>query len=214
MTEVFPKAPIIEALLDIRAELPAKVSLTDLEGLHVPIRDGYPEKKPRKRWEGTIELKDAKEPLTTTEFQVDGYIFKSIDEKKVVQFRLDGFTFNRLRPYSRWDDMRHEARRLWDIYRGGVRPLRVTRLALRYINSIPIPSKSFDYDDYFTATPKVPQGLPQLLQHFFSRIVIPFPDRGITAVVIQTPSDKQDPVNTAIIVDIDVFAQVSLAPED
>ncbi len=214
MTEVFPKAPITEALIDIRAQLPESVSLADLENLHALIKAEYPDKKPRKRFEGKIEFKDEKEPIKTSHFQEDGYYFRAPDGKQVVQFRLDGFTFNRLRPYSRWEDLYQEARRLWDIYKTGVKPLLATQVAVRYVNSIEIPSKNFDYDDYFTTTPRIPQGLPQILQHFFTRTVIPFLDLGATAVVIQTPSGKQDPVNTAILLDIEVSAQVSLAPED
>lgn len=214
MPEVFPKAPITEALIDIRVKLPGNVSLADLDKLHASIKDKYPEKKPRQMWEGTFEIGNQKEPLQRTHFQVDGYAFITSDGKQVVQYRLDGFTFNRLRPYSRWEDMYPEARRLWDIYRTATNPLLVTRLAVRYINSIEIPLKTFDFDDYFTTAPKIPKQLPQGLQHFFTRVVIPFPDRGAVAVITQTPSGKQDPVNTAILLDIDVFADVNLSAED
>ena len=215
MTEVFPKAPITEALIDIKVQLPGTVSLTDLENLHTSIKDEYPDKKTRNRWEGALELRAGKEPLSTGQFQIDGYFFSTSDGKQVVQYRLDGFTFSRLHPYSRWEDVYREAARLWDIYKTGTKPLLATRLAARYINSIEIPSKSFDYDDYFTAAPKIPRGLPQILQHFFTRLVIPFPEQGVVAIIIQTPSDKQDPVNTAILLDIDVFAEVmNLSAED
>lgn len=214
MTEVFPKAPITEALIDIKVQLPGNVSLADLEDLHARVKDEYPGKKPRQVWEGAVQLKNQKEPLKTTHFGVDGYFFSTSDGRQVVQYRLDGFTFSRLRPYSKWEDVYAEARRLWDVYRTGTKPLLVTRLAVRYINSVEIPSKAFDFNDYFTSAPKIPEPLPQGLQHFFTRLVIPFPDRGAVAIVIQTPSDKQDPVNTAIIVDIGVYAEVSLTPED
>ena len=215
MTEVFPNPPITEALIDIRVQLPGNVSLADLENLHTQIKHGYPDKKTRNRWEGTLELKGEKEPLKTIRSQIDGYLFSTPDGKQVAQYRLDGFTFSRLRPYSQWEDVYREAARLWDIYRTETKPLLVTRLAVRYINSIEIPSKSFDYDDYFTAAPKIPQGLPQLLQHFFTRLVIPFPEQGAVAIVMQTPSDKQDPVNSATLLDIDVFAEVkNLSAED
>ncbi len=214
MPEVFPKAPITEALIDIRVQLPGNVSLTDLETLHKGIKAEYPDKKTRQMWEGTFEVRNEKEPLQTTDFRVDGYAFITSDGRQVVQYRLDGFTFSRLRPYSKWEEVHPEARRLWDIYRTATKPLLVTRLAVRYINAIEIPLKTFDYDDYFTAAPKIPEGLPQGLQHFFTRLVIPFPNRGAVAIVIQTPSGKQDPVNTAILLDIDVFEEVSLSPED
>jgi uncharacterized protein (TIGR04255 family) len=132
----------------------------------------------------------------------------------VAQFRLDGFSFSHLGHYSKWEDVSREAKKLWEIYRAGTKPVLVQRLATRYINSIAIPSKKFDYDDYFTAAPKIPQGLPQLLSHFFTRLVIPFPDHGATAIVVQTPAEKPDPVNTTVILDIDAFADVSLASND
>ena len=75
-------------------------------------------------------------------------------------------------------------------------------------------SKKFDYDNYFTGPPKVPQGLPQLLSHFFTRLVIPFPEHGVTAIVIQTPAERPDPVNTTLILDIDASVEVSLDSND
>ena len=212
MVEVFRNAPITEALIDIRAL--AGVTLTELEKLHSRIQDKYPEKRSRTMWEGAVRLEGEKQPITTTRHQVDGYFFTSSDGKQVAQFRLDGFSFSRLHPYSEWNKVYSEAKRLWDIYRANAKPALVNRLGTRYINSIVIPSKNFDYDDYFTAAPKIPQGLPQLLSHFFTRLVIPFPDQGATALVMQTPSVKPDPVNSTVILDIDVFAEVNLTSED
>lgn len=214
MAEVFPKAPITEALIDIRVELPEDATLSKLEKLHDLIKADYPGKKSRRRFEAQIEFKEEQQPLRRSTFQQDGYYFTSADGKRIVQYRLDGFGFNRLRPYSRWEDLRDEARKAWGIYAMNVNPLAVNRLAVRYINSIEIPFKSFDFDDYFTAIPKIPEGLPQALQHFFTQTMIPFSEQGVTAVVIQTPSGKQDPVSTAIILDIDVFMEKHLAPED
>ncbi len=214
MVEVFRNAPITEALIDIRTQLPETVSLTSLEKLHSAIQEEYPQKRIRVRWEGSVELKGEGEPIKTARREVDGYLFTSPDGRRVVQFRVDGFTFSRLRPYSRWDEIYGEAKRLWDIYRTGTKPVLVQRIATRYINSIEIPSKNFDYDDYFTAAPKIPPGLPQVLNHFFTRLVIPFLDQEATAIVIQTPSDKPDPMNSTVILDTDVFAEVSLASDD
>jgi len=214
MTEIFPKAPITEALIDIRVKLPGNISLTDLEKLHDHIKDEYPAKKTRTMWEGTFELRDEKDPLQKAQFQVDGYAFTSPDGRQVVQYRLDGFTFSRLRPYNRWEEVFAEAQRLWGIYMRGTKPLLVTRLALRYINSIEIPSKTLDYDDYLTAGPRIPPELPQSLVHFFTRLAIPFPDREAIAIITQTPLSTQDPINTVIILDIDVSKETSLSPED
>jgi uncharacterized protein (TIGR04255 family) len=214
MVEVFRNAPISEALIDIRTQLPETVSLSSLEKLHSAIESEYPQKRTRVMWEGSLQLRGEEEPIKTARRQVDGYLFASSDGRQVVQFRLDGFSFSRLRPYSEWKKVYGEAKRLWDIYRAETKPIVVQRLATRYINSIEIPSKEFDYDSYFTAVPKIPPGLPQMLSHFFTRLVIPFAARGATAIVIQTPAEKPDPVNTTVILDIDAFAEVSLESND
>jgi len=214
MAEIFPHAPITEALIEIRTQLPANVSAPDLENLHAQINTAYPGKKTRKRFEGRFEIKDDKGSVKTSGVQEDSYLFTSADGKQIAQFRLDGFAFNRLRPYSRWEDMFKEAKRTWEIYRNGVKPVLVTQIGVRYLNSIGIPSRTFDYDDYFTAVPRIPKELPQLLQHFFTRVVIPFPDHEATAIVVQTPSGRPDPVNTDIILDVEVLCEHSFDPYD
>lgn len=214
MAEVFPHAPLTEALIDIRVKLPGNVSLSDLEILQDRIKDQYPTKKTRTMWQGTFKMKDEKDPLQDAQFQVDGYVFTSGDGRQVVQYRLDGFTFSRLRPYTRWEEIFSEAQRLWSIYLKGTKPLLVTGLAVRYINSIEIPSKTFDYDEYFTAPPRIPPALPQGLSHFLTQLVIPFPDRGAVAVITQTPSNTPDPINTVIILDIAVSKEMNLSPDD
>jgi uncharacterized protein (TIGR04255 family) len=214
MSEVFPKAPIIEALIDIRTVLPENVSVTDLEKLHDRIKGEYPDKEPRNLWEGMVEFKEETPPRTEARVQKLGYSFSTADGRQVVQFRLDGFTFNRLRPYTRWEAILPQVRRLWGVYKTGVRPVKVTTVAVRYINAIEIPSKDFNIDDYFASTPKVPEGLPPILENFFMRMEIPFPEEEAKAVVIQTPANKQDPLKTAILLDISVFRQLTLAPDD
>jgi uncharacterized protein (TIGR04255 family) len=119
-----------------------------------------------------------------------------------------------LRPYTRWEEVFAEARKLWGIYATETKSLLVTRLAVRYINSIEIPSKTFNYDDYFTAAPRIPPALPQDLANFFTRLVIPFPDREAIAIITETPLAKPDPINTVIILDIVVSKEVNLTPGD
>ena len=43
----FPNAPITEALLDIRVELPEGIDIARLESFHEHIKDRFPDKKTR-----------------------------------------------------------------------------------------------------------------------------------------------------------------------
>jgi len=52
----YEKAPITEALIDIRAALPDDVTLSTLEALHGQVTEWYPEKKKRIEVEGQIGL--------------------------------------------------------------------------------------------------------------------------------------------------------------
>lgn len=209
--ETFRNPPITEALIDIRVELGSDITLSDLENLHEKIKSHYPKKRIRHRWEGVIEFKEQEGARAVSkDLGPDGYFFWSADDKQAVQYRLDGFTFNRLHPYQDWDAMHSEAKPLWDLYLTSARPLQVTRLALRYINSIDIPAKSFLLEDYFTAPPKVAEGLSQLIEEFLSRIVISFPELDAKAIVTQTTQPPKGPEVTSILFDLDVFRQVRL----
>jgi hypothetical protein len=54
--ERFPKAPIVEALLDIQVTFPEPVEPARLEGFHESIRDRYPVKEPRVKWTGEFQV--------------------------------------------------------------------------------------------------------------------------------------------------------------
>ena len=112
-------APITEALIDFRVKLPAEISIETLNSIHASIITKYPKRRERKQWRGRIELKEAAMPNPIAAFKgTDGYMFSTEDDKQTVQVRLDGFTFNRLRPYSHWEELRDEAKKLVE-ERGG-----------------------------------------------------------------------------------------------
>src|SRR2546428_9694505 len=116
--ERFPNAPITEALLDIRVRLPETIGLSNLESLQEEIRGRYPGKKPRASSTIRLEMKEnASEPeITKTKGGIDGFFFTSSDQKQIVQARMDGFTFSRLKPYDRWETFRDEAKEIWGYY--------------------------------------------------------------------------------------------------
>ena len=78
----------------------------------------------------------------------------------------------------------------------------VERLATRYINVIEVPITGLLFDDYLTAPPRVPESLPQGIQHFLQRLVVPFTEE-IAGIIIQTV-DVPTQTHLPIILDIDV----------
>ena len=171
--QVLEKAPITEALIDIRVRVQPEVEVKKIDSLHEPIKRGYPEKQEQRISQIHFELKTGEDLVKPVSTQIVGYRYISSDKKQIFQARLDGFTFSRLHPYIKWEELRDEAYRLWLLYKEITQPDLITRVALRYINKFNIPLPMRDFSDYLTAPPVVPEGLPQGVSSFLTRIVIP-----------------------------------------
>lgn len=212
---IFPNAPITEALLDIRVQLPAEANLAQLATYHDFVKEGYPTKRERHSWQGGFKLNPPGDiEVLQSQGGPDGYLFTSTDGKQIVQARLDGFTFNRLKPYDRWETFRDQARQLWQHYVRVANPKQVTRTALRYINRIEIPLPMKDFKDYILTFPEIASGLPQGLEKFLMQLVIPLPDTPAKAVITATMEPVTDTNKLPLIFDIDVFRVAALDVKD
>lgn len=205
--------PITEALIDIRAKLPPDADLGQLASLQSAIGDQYPSKEEIQRRELTLEFQ-AGESLKafTRDVRALGYRFKSQDGKQIAQFKLDGFTLNRLKPYESWEQLRDESRRLWALYVNATSPEAITRVALRYINHLEIPLPIKDFGDYLTAPPIVPEVLPQGISSFLTRVVIHEPSLSAVVIITQALEAIIKPGIAPIILDIDVFKEAQFEP--
>jgi len=204
-----PNAPIVEALIDVWVEHPPEVDIRVLEGLRPRVKGDYPRTQVRRRWTASLDfVNGGKEPAS--EGQVlgpDGYAFWSADEKQVLQFRLDGFTFSRLKPYQDWERFRDEASRLWELCLQVARPEAASRVALRFINRIELPLPITDFGDYLVVPPTLPEGLPQGLAGYFSRIVVVNPDTAAKGILTQAVEPLPKPTHVTLLLDVDVFRE-------
>lgn len=203
---VFANAPITEALLDIRVELPKDIDLNKIATFHNSIKDRFSEKKERIHFEASFKIAQGEPPTTTPAFsEPDGYLFRSPNENKIVQARLDGFTFNKLKPYEEWKLFYADARELWDLYFKITTPVRITRIALRYINRIEIPLPMENFKEYIKTIPEIAPDLPQGLERFFMQLVIPNDEIQSTAIINQTVEPPTPTQKLPLIFDIDVW---------
>ena len=210
------KAPITEAVVDIRAALPKDSDVTSLNKLQPRFAERFSKVEAIKNISAKFEY-DGKSQLLKSETIDSGIIgtkFTSTDSTKVLQFRNDGFTFSKLKPYEEWSRLRDEASELWREYMSIAKPESVSRVALRFINhlNIPFTSDKLDFDDYFISAAKVPPELPQGIVSFFHRVVVPEPSIGAVAVIHQALEAVIDPRNAPVILDIDVYIQRDFEP--
>lgn len=200
-------APITEALIDIRVKLPESITVETLDAVYGSISEKYPVRRERRQFESKIEIKGEAASHSPISHDVIGYLYSSSDGKQTVQYRLDGFTLNRLKPYESWERLRDETHELWLKYIDIAKPEFVTRVALRYINHLNIPLPIRDFNEYLKAPPIVPEPLPQGISSFLTRVVLQEPSLGATAIIIQALEAIVDPEFAPIILDIDVFKQ-------
>jgi uncharacterized protein (TIGR04255 family) len=211
-------APITEALIDFRVRLPAVFDIARLKEAHNQIKDRYPQMDEQKMIEQEFQLqsKEGQPPQCTVRDRgVIGYFFRSADQMNLVQFRRDGFTFNRLYPYTSWNEVFPEASRLWQMFVALAQPEEISRLAVRYINRVQLPLAQLDFSAYLTAPPALPRWSPQNVSSFLSRVVIHEPETGIAANIVQALEPPLNNDYISMILDIDVYeANVSeLTPE-
>lgn len=207
----YRKPPVWEALIDVRIDALPTDKLPQLDNLHEALRREYPNKKIRYQFTGGVQIEGdrvVQSPVASGPF---GYRLESEDGRRIVQFRLDGFTYNRIKPdpdeeWPGWEKIKNEARQAWDMYKDALDLNEVTRLAVRYINQIVIPEQSIELYDYFTAPPRIPQGLPyQDMANFSSSVTIKIPTHKALALLQHYPAPRQYSGAIAIALDIDIY---------
>jgi uncharacterized protein (TIGR04255 family) len=164
MTKLLPPLnhpPIVEAILDIECDFAPSQSFVRLEAAAAEqFRDRYPKIRKQFVQEFKIELgaevslAEKNEPPSS----ISALQFLQEDEKQLVQFRVNGFSFNRLSPYGSLDEYLPEIRRTWELYCKLAEPLLVRMVRLRYINRLDLPfsGPQLDLDSYFKVCPRIP----------------------------------------------------------
>ncbi len=205
----YSKAPITEAIIDLKVTLPAGFLIDKFADIHPYIKDNFPIMQPFYKGVGALTYEPGSSFKVDTSEQQMGFWFKSEDNLRTFQATLEGFTFNRLGQYESWEELSSDAKNLWEIYKEICKPLYVTRAAVRYINQINIPANEpIELKDYLSTVPEVSPNLPQkALQSFFMQLQIPQPDLNCMLIINEAIADKTIPGFVTVILDLDLFRQ-------
>lgn len=205
-------APIVEAVIDFRVLRREGVSPDRFAGLQSAIGPQYAQAVPMHSIEAQLVLSQGAEPSSTAAAAPIGWQYRA--DSMVAQFRLDGFTFSKLEPYTTWNDVSSEALRLWAVYVRVAEPAEVVRVAVRYINRLQVPVPA-QISDYLAAPPQVPPPISQQLRQFLCRFVIDDARRNASAVIVQASEPLVGPPAITLLIDIDAFKEnLAAAPED
>jgi uncharacterized protein (TIGR04255 family) len=205
----YSRAPITEAVIDLRVAHAQEFFIEDL----APIRDAIADRYPRQEslYSGQVNIPIGEPTQVETFHQQTGFRFVAQDGRQIFQARLDGFAFSVLAPYDRWETFRDEARRLWDLYRSVTKVEGITRVAVRYINRIDIPtadSPTVKLEDYLKMYPEIPVDWPSKdLSNFFAQLQLPQEDLECMLVVNQATTQPPNLETTSILLDFDLFRE-------
>ena len=183
--ELLRNAPIIEAVLDFRTSLPVTTTMETLKRAADSVAGRYsePEELHNIAVRGMLSPGRSTQPEVSDELL--GYRLKSGDGTRLVQFRLDGFTFNHLPPYSNWESFSSEAWEHWQTYLQLAAPTAVTRIALRYINRHTF-APGERANDYIATPPSYSADVPGELTSFLFQAQLKLPgSENANATVIQ-----------------------------
>jgi uncharacterized protein (TIGR04255 family) len=210
---LLPRAPIVEAVVDWRVKLSTAFDVARLKAVGNSFGTEYQFADEEKQFQfGIKQQPGAEAELTSKQLGTRGYRLRSEDGLQIAILSADGFSFSRLRPYTRWETVFSEARRLWEIYRSVCEPEEISRIAVRYINRITFPLPVKDFAEYLTAPPALPPGAPPVLTALLSKAVLHDPPTGISTNITQVVEPPEDGM-LPFILDIDAYIVKNMNPD-
>jgi uncharacterized protein (TIGR04255 family) len=206
--EIFPKAPIVEAVIDIRARSVRAFEETSVRVHLEAALTGYNFLDSQRAFQHEFKLEGGKPPVQAThDLGWKGLRFQSADKKHIAQFNRDGFVFSRLSPYINWAQFTSEGLNLWAVFRELAEPVEIHRIGLRFINRIVLPSGELRFEDYIQPAPAPPGGLDLPFLGYMHQDTLAVPGYPYALNVVQTiqPPPAATTQGVALILDIDVF---------
>ena len=204
------KPPITEALIDFRTQISAPQEA--FEAFAKELEPEFPTRQVRHGMRAELRIDHGRLiPPKAEKLGFQGVMVTSADETLKVQFGPEGFTLNNLGAYQGGERLVTLALALWSRFASRMSASVVTRVAFRYINRLDLPLRHGDpINRYLVSPPELPEGAPQNVSDFLSRIVAREPTSGAIAIVTQRMNLQQSaPV---VLIDVDVFKQGEFSP--
>lgn len=203
MPRHYARAPIAEAVIDLRIETPEGLSVGVFSELQRRLQDHFPVRLPIRSIEmGFVSPGDAEAQFHTAQEQV-GVRLQTKSGDRVLQAQLAGFTLSHMAPYTSWEAFRAEAQAAWSVFLETTGARRVTRCAVRVINKLQLPDGNVG--QYTTLTPNVPSGPLGAMKAFFMQLQLPLDHvlHGGQALVNVASAPQEN--GAALVLDFDLF---------
>lgn len=205
------RAPITEALIDVRLPQDGLASLEALNQVKERWEKTHVRVQTQSVWSGMLRLQASEPPeALTSSSAINGYAFIRDEGKSVTQARKDGFTLSRLAPYQSWETLLNSAKELWEEYAQIVQPPTICRVALRYINHIPLPSGALDLAQWFSIYPILPDGFGPIAAFQLNTVSAHPHSPSLVSMLNFSPLEQQTPADSTLnkfLLDVDVWQE-------
>lgn len=215
--KIYSRAPIVEAVIDIKVVYASgKTTCVNSETASA-FKATFPRGQPILEVSmGFSSGKDGAVTPMSTAAEAAGWRLSNESESRILQIRPQGFTYSHLPPYTQWEVFGAEVRPLWEKFVETCAPVRVTRIAMRYINLLKLPGGPVDLKDYLNLHPQIPatmEPLDGLLMQVRSKLP-EVSDNGRFVITLAPAQASAEPDVTPFVLDLDVFCEESFEPSD
>jgi uncharacterized protein (TIGR04255 family) len=211
----YEKAPIAEALIDIRVVKPDAVTIDQLTRAADQLAEEFPTRHQiNQLMFGFQAAPDSAAAGFMNNQEQVGWRLTNKAQNRVLQLQRIGFTYSHLPPYTSWNSFRDEARRCWTSYRG-VLGQPASRVAVRVINKIPTPSAEIALEEYLSVYPVVPENIPATADAVFVQLQLALPKVLHDArAILNVVSGQADASGSHLVLDIDLFVNRTIENDE
>lgn len=209
--------PIIEAIIDIDCDLAPGLDLSELmERAKKVFQADYPIAREKLVEEHAIEKKENEPAKHSVKRGLAALQFVTEDERQLVQLRPTGYSFNRLNPYTSFDDYLPLIRETWNHFIELCEPLLVRKVSIRMINKVllPVENGKVALQDFLKIPPRLPQTDYSLdFTGFFEQHAFSDHSTGNKGTIIKTVNGV-DSASAPLILDTEVSHNGEIEPKD
>lgn len=205
------KPPIVEAVVDFDCDMPLDFDLRKEQiRIQEAVSSNYPTLEPIHKTDFLLNLTPG-DATSEVSQSLEALRFRTSDGNQLIQYRNSGFSFNRLAPYTSFDEYAGEIVKRWEQFLQLAKPVVLRTLRLRYINSLSIPIEDGwgDFQKYLNCV-AVLKGNGLESGEFLLRLNVADGSGSLSGIVV---SSSLPPTKSHIPVTIDIAVQKDVTCE-
>ncbi len=215
------KAPIVEAVIELRAAALADWERSRIGAALRDVQSEYPQVSEMGAFTVTAHIgvsdPDTQRPSLTTQHDDQGWLgfqMVSSDGLRIARFTRDFMSLSVLKPYPGWDVLKSETMRLWSLHRSLSGCEQVSRLGVRTINRLDVPSDALVLGAYFRDVHQSGTGLETRGMFHSDELTSPGQPYTVRRIQAVDRSAETKSRRVALLLDLDVFSAEPTATQD